>query len=681
MHNNDTIRILIGCSSQAALETCLGQFRDTDAIVRAHRVASLQDLADALRDRQWDLLIVDDDHPELQPADALGVLAASGSDIPCLIRTADPCSTDALAWRRAGASDVLPMAAGELLPLVVKRAVLALRTARNLAELQVKFAEIEHRCELLLDAAREAIAYIVDGMHVHANPRYAALFGYDTVDDLAPVPLIDLIDGAGQQEFKEALKRYRAAPDEDTSISFSGCRADGTRFDGELTLSTASYEGERCMQVVVHEYAREAVPMAAAPGAGNGLQETIDALRRHDGGQLVLLGIDAFLQHRRKLGASGVDQLVREIGSFVTRSTGWEPPPTRAADDVLAWCLAAEDADLLAAQAREMLGVLAHHIHDIGTQSVSCTISLSICPVETSVEGDAVETLDRALSALDEMLERSSSLRASDPARIGIIHGTDEASAPATSTIARPVLEEALRKGELRLLFQPIVSLRGDSNEYYEVFVRHQPSGASAHEWLAEHYPGDNGLELDRLFLHQALQMLARHQANFPQTRLILPIGAGSILDAGFVPWLGETLQALQLPPELITVGMDHQSAGANLKQAKTLAGQLGELGCRLCITEVHSGANPMPDLAHLQPQLVRVANVLSRVLDDGESRNTLLKPLIEALHREQIASIIPNVDSASALAILWQLGVSFIQGTYLQPAQPQMSYEFTDLN
>ena len=117
------------------------------------------------------------------------------------------------------------------------------------------------------------------------------------------------------------------------------------------------------------------------------------------------------------------------------------------------------------------------------------------------------------------------------------------------------------------------------------------------------------------------------------------------------------------------------------IEQAKDFAGQLGALGCRLCITEVHSGANPIPDLVHLRPQLVRIADVLSRVLGDNESTNTVLKPLIEALHREQIAPVMPNVDSASTLAVLWQLGLSFIEGDYLQSAQPQMSYDFTDLN
>ena len=682
MQHNDTIRILIGCASQARLETCLALFRDTTRLVRAHRAASLQELADALRDRQWDLVIVDDDHPELSPTDALATLAATGSDIPCLVRATDPSGPDALAWRRAGALEVLPSDAGELLPLAAIREVDALRTRRDLAELRVQHEEVARRCELLLGTAREAIAYVVDGMHVHANSRYATLFGYTTVEDLASAPLVDLIDNAGQQQFKDALKRYRATPDEETAIGFTGLRTDGSCFGGELVLSTASFEGEPCMQVVVRESSHRGVAAdSGAQATGDGLEALVDALRCAVDGQLVLLAVDGFAQHCRKLGMTGATRLMRELATFVTLTTGWDTQPLRVGDAVLAWQLANDDVDAVATQARGMVGAVARHIHEIGTQSVTCTVCVQVCPVSPGCDGSAEEMLDRCWSALTDTVERASALRAGDPARVDIARGASPAATISTSTIAGPALEEALRGGELRLLFQPIVSLRGDNSEYYELFVRHHPSGKAGREWLAENYPGASNADLDRLVTREALHRLAEHRKACPQTRLILPLGAASVLDPGCAQWLGDALRTAGLAPDSAAIAIEHRVVAANLKQAKDFAGQLGALGCRLCITEVHSGANPIPDLVHLRPQLVRIADVLSRVLGDNESTNTVLKPLIEALHREQIAPVMPNVDSASTLAVLWQLGLSFIEGDYLQSAQPQMSYDFTDLN
>ena len=39
-----------------------------------------------------------------------------------------------------------------------------------------------------------------------------------------------------------------------------------------------------------------------------------------------------------------------------------------------------------------------------------------------------------------------------------------------------------------------------------------------------------------------------------------------------------------------------------------------------------------------------------------------------------------PGVEGAGVMAVLWQLGVNFIQGNYLQAATAEMQYEFTDL-
>ena len=118
----------------------------------------------------------------------------------------------------------------------------------------------------------------------------------------------------------------------------------------------------------------------------------------------------------------------------------------------------------------------------------------------------------------------------------------------------------------------------------------------------------------------------------------------------------------------------------ANLGEGRVLAERLRALGARLCVSDVHIATNPVSDLVHLRPQLARLDAALGAALKDADSTNTLLKPLVEALHQEQIACIMPDVEGAGMLAVLWQLGVNYIQGSYLQSPQPEMRYDFTDL-
>jgi EAL domain-containing protein (putative c-di-GMP-specific phosphodiesterase class I) len=39
---------------------------------------------------------------------------------------------------------------------------------------------------------------------------------------------------------------------------------------------------------------------------------------------------------------------------------------------------------------------------------------------------------------------------------------------------------------------------------------------------------------------------------------------------------------------------------------------------------------------------------------------------------------IIPNVGSAATLAMRWQMGPDFIQGSYVNDPMPSMNYEFS---
>jgi multidomain signaling protein FimX len=54
------------------------------------------------------------------------------------------------------------------------------------------------------------------------------------------------------------------------------------------------------------------------------------------------------------------------------------------------------------------------------------------------------------------------------------------------------------------------------------------------------------------------------------------------------------------------------------------------------------------------------------------------LKQLLAQLHEQAKQTIVPFVDSATVLATLWQAGVGYIQGQYLQGPSQSMDYNFS---
>ena len=676
MSSKDTYHVLLCCESRQDVDyfTNLLRSRGPGVSIRTRGIGSLVELRECLGDGTWELVITTEGQRDLAAANVIAVGRELG--VPVLYCGVTVTAEQVDELLHAGASDVLRRGQGGRLFHVVAREIAALRARRALESLRPRYQEAMRRCELLLEAADGPIAYATDGVHLHCNSAYARVFGFEDVGDLEGVPQLDLVAPECQASFREALRRYRDQPVESITVSIAALRSDGATFPAQFVLSRTSYEGEPCMQVLVR-----AAPAASAPATGaGGLAALGAALAAAAGGQLLLIAVDGFNQHCRNLGVSAANGLVEELGAFVAHSVGWPQAPLRAADGVLAVHLPASDTASALADARRAVEAVAGHIHEVGSRSVSCGICVEVCPLGEGRDATVTALLDRCWSALLDTAERAQRLRAADPERVALASAGEPAAAAGAAPAGGPSVEEALRAGELRVLYQPIVSLRGDSSEYYEVQARHQPSGRAALDWLAGTNPGASSAELDQLVAQEALASLAEHRATRPETRLILPVGGGSVLDPDFADWLAATLRAAAVPPDCVVIAIAHRTASSHLKQAKLLAERLASLGCQLCVSDVHSGDNPIPELLHLRPQFARIAETLAPALADTESTNTLLKPLIESLHREQIASIMPKVEGAGVLAVLWQLGVNFIQGDYLQPAQPQMHYDFTDL-
>ena len=244
-----TIRLLILEDSQNEAERLVSLFRNAGQATRVHRLTSSDDLAEALK-QTWDLLINAPQSENLDPSEAINAIRRQAKDIPIIQLTA---GNDAEAITEAlmlGAQDALPQGEDEWLLLVANRELANLEERRARRSAEVALREAEKRCQLLLDSSVDAIAYVHDGMHIYANRAYLELFGYDDVEDLEGMPMIDLISSADQSRFKTFLKNYQSM-EGSAELACGGVRADGDTLKTRMHFSPAAYDGEPCIQVVI----------------------------------------------------------------------------------------------------------------------------------------------------------------------------------------------------------------------------------------------------------------------------------------------------------------------------------------------------------------------------------------------------------------------------------------------
>jgi len=677
-----TIRLLILEDSQNEAERLVSLFRNAGQATRVHRLTSSDDLAEALK-QTWDLLINAPQSENLDPSEAISAIRRQAKDIPILQLTA---GNDAEAITEAlmlGAQDALPQGEDEWLLLVANRELANLEERRARRSAEVALREAEKRCQLLLDSSVDAIAYVHDGMHIYANRAYLELFGYDDVEDLEGMPMIDLISGTDQSRFKTFLKNYQSM-EGSAELACGGVRADGDTLKTRMHFSPATYDGEPCIQVVIRaendsaelQKLREISSQDPVTGLlnRNSFLEVIDAAveRAINAGQpasLAYIRVDRFAALQADIGLTDSDQLLNQLATLLRGHFPGEAQLARFADDVFAVLQPGVIPQQAEPELRKLLTKVEGQLLDVGGRTVQTTLSIGVAGLDEKT-AKAQDAIERAHRCADEL---------SDGNALKLYNPADELAAAANRGDIVAMLKQALESNSFRLLFQPIISLRGDSFEHYEVLLRLlDPQGVEVppNEFLSTAADAGLAAKIDRWVILNSIKLLAEHRAKGHRTRLFLHLSAASIQDPSLLPWLGVVLKASRLPGDSLAFEFGEADAVAYLKPAKALAQGLNGLGCRTALAQFGCVLNPFNTLKHLDAEFIKVDGSYTQDLTRQENQEAL-KALLAELHEQQKQSIVPFVESATVLATLWQAGVSYIQGHYLQGPSQSMDYDF----
>lgn len=684
-----TIRLLLIEDSQNEAERLVSLFRNAGRATRVQRLTSAEDLQATLQ-QTWDLLICAPESQLLPPGEVIHSLRRQARDIPIIQlvpaglsgRDTSDAIVEALGQ---GAQDALPQGEDEHLMRAAWRELANLEERRARRAAEVALHEAEKRCQLLLDSSVDAIAYVHDGMHIYANRAYLELFGYLDAEELEGMPMIDLIGGADQGRFKDFLKHYQSGQG-DSELNCGGVRADGDRFQARMRFSPASYDGEPCIQVVIRQEAdnaeleerlREASTLDPLTGLYNRphFLERMDAAaeRAVNAGQpaaLAYLQVNQYAQLLAELGVSDIDLLLVELARWLPAQFPAEAQLARFSDDVFTVLLTGHTPEQLQAPLTALLGRLDGHLFEIHGRSLQTSLAIGVAGLNEQTSR-AQDVVDRAHRCADS-LEGRPGLKLYDP--------TEELAAEASRGNQVAMVRQALDTNGFRLLFQPIISLRGDQSEHYEVLLRLvTPQGEELPpaDFLDAARQAGLAAQVDRWVLLQAIRQLIEHRAQGSDTRLFVHLSDTSLQDASLLPWLSAVLETARLPAGSLALQLREADAVSYLKQAKALAEGLHALHCRVALTQFGCALNPLNTLRHLDADFIKLDPSFSRDLSQPEQLERV-KALLASLRAQKRLTLMPAVETAGSLSSLWQAGVDYIQGHYLQSPAPTMNYDFS---
>ncbi|WP_193072394.1 EAL domain-containing protein [Pseudomonas sp. FME51] len=680
------IRLLILDDSQNNAERLVSILRNAGHATRAHRITSREDLHESLQ-QTWDLCLACPETSVMTALEACQIISHS-HDVPFILLTDQSDAdtrTDAL---RCGMQDTVPASADSLIALVVKRELtnLTARRKRRIAEQSLR--ETEKRCQLLLDSSVDAIAYVLDGMHIYANRSYIRLFGYDDPDDLAAEPVVGLIAARDQDSFKDFLRHYASRGDQ-SEMRCNAVDSEGKEFPIMLSFSPAHYDGEPCTQVVIRaetasaEFEQKLKAMAShdlVTGLFNRswFQEQLDsvseqAVHNSQPSTLVYISIDNFNTLQTDIGIGGSDLILADLAQILRRFFPENTLLARFSDDACSVLIEGTEPDPVAAQLATLLKQIEGNLFEANGRTIQITVSMGVsCISETHPE--PTQAIERAHRLAEQISQKGGNA-------IKIFNPLEELEHMANRGNIIALIRHKLETSGFNLQFQPVISLRGDNSEHYETFLRlfnSQGEEIPAAEFHKAALESGLATEIDRWLITRAVGLLAQQRSKGANIHLILNLSSASLQDPEIVQWISNLLKAARLPADALIFQFNDADANNYLKHAKVLAEALHSIHSRIALSHFGGALNPYAVLKHLPVDYVKIDDSFSSDLTDPEAVERL-KEMVATLHNQGKLTVVSGVNSATMMPTLWQAGVNYIQGDYLQPPADSMSFDFSN--
>jgi EAL domain-containing protein (putative c-di-GMP-specific phosphodiesterase class I) len=152
---------------------------------------------------------------------------------------------------------------------------------------------------------------------------------------------------------------------------------------------------------------------------------------------------------------------------------------------------------------------------------------------------------------------------------------------------------------------------------------------------------------------------------------LFVRLSKDTVADATFQSWLDNHVRSSRADPSRLCFQVTESIASTYNPQVKALAAALRQRGFRFAIDGFGSGRDSQGLLDAVPLDFVKIDGALVQSLAADQGLQSRTRTLVEAATKRLIQTIAERVEDANTMAVLWQIGVQYIQGYFInEPEQ-----------
>jgi EAL domain-containing protein (putative c-di-GMP-specific phosphodiesterase class I) len=227
-----------------------------------------------------------------------------------------------------------------------------------------------------------------------------------------------------------------------------------------------------------------------------------------------------------------------------------------------------------------------------------------------------------------------------------------------------------------RLAQLPIAGLRSDGIEMYDLLVRmldEQGNSVLPSEFLPAAERNNMMKNIDRWMIKAAIDFCNNSSAD----RVFVRLSRQSVLDLSTPAWMEQEFDKLDFDCTRLVMQLPERDAAKHIKQTRAVVKKLRKIGIGFALEHYGVDQERYQILDILKPDYIKIDGELMHTLMTDSNLQNAVEKIVRAAAERGIKTVAERVENANAMAVLFQLGLDYMQGHYVH--EPEVVLEDTD--
>ncbi len=675
MNEQQGISIAVLTDNQDDVEIVNGTLRDAGHAAHCHWIENPSKFDHTLSKERIELIIVNSERYADTIRQVIKQKDGYQPEVPVIAikRTVDEAAIQEAMDH--GACDLVSIDRKGRLQAVVARELRAFRVERALNSTLNSATEYRRQLNNYMQGSTSPIACVQEGILTEVNQAWMTLFQLAKKDEVIGLPIMDYFEAESQAAVKGAIvatEKGKWQPDEQLVAKSTVGKADAETLD--LSFQLVEFDDGSYVQLriappekkseeptkLVHEALKRDPTMLFFHRA-QFLERVKKRLKKKPSSGLHLLVYikpDDFSEVRTQVGILNSEEVLALFAEEVRKRMHPRDFAGRFEGTVIMALLERGNERDAEVWAQQLCDHIEKHEFEVDGLKAKLTCTVGICAV-SGVYSNFEELISAVANAHSTGKQSGGNSK-------HLTESTDESTRLRKyDKIWVKRIKSALMENRFQLAQLPIAGLRSESAQMYDMLVRmidEQGSPILPSEFLPAAERNNLMQNIDRWIISASMDYCNEGSA----TQVFVRLSRHSMQDASLTAWMSKELQDRKLDPGRLCLQIPEQAAAKYIKQTQKVVAGFHKLGLRFALEHYGIDQNRFQILDILKPNYIKIDGELMHTLTTDTDMQTSVQKVASAAQERNIETIAERVENANAMAVLFQLGVHYMQGHYV---------------